>query len=306
MKKNLKKVSALLVAALVCTGLSMSFGSCKKDKDPDPTPGGDKLDPSTVATANLIAYFPFDGSVTEKVTNNTGSVTNATFVAGRRGQAYQGGNNAYGSYNLPTATINKFTNAKSYTIAMWVKSPQLVAGAGPGTMPWIQLNGGDANMGSIYVGLQDRNTTENPDANLCIKNFLYSDRMPWKGQEWWGLEEPDFPKDKWFHYAIEYNADSSAYRIFSNGKYLTNQVRYGDAVPGDGSPQPLLGDLKFINMTKLYFGVFEKNALGTASESWMLGFFKGNLDEVRIYDKALTDDEIKNLYAAEVDQLNEQ
>jgi len=35
-----------------------------------------------------------------------------------------------------------------------------------------------------------------------------------------------------------------------------------------------------------------------------MGWFKGNLDELRVYDKALSDTEVKSLFDAEVTQLN--
>jgi len=43
--------------------------------------------------------------------------------------------------------------------------------------------------------------------------------------------------------------------------------------------------------------------LDNPTDNWM-GWFKGNLDELRVYDKGLTATEVKNLYDAEVTQIN--
>jgi hypothetical protein len=36
-----------------------------------------------------------------------------------------------------------------------------------------------------------------------------------------------------------------------------------------------------------------------------MGYFQGQMDELRIYDRGLTGDEVKSLFNAEVTQLNQ-
>ena len=56
-------------------------------------------------------------------------------------------------------------------------------------------------------------------------------------------------------------------------------------------------------MSKIYFGVWPQQIAGTP-EGYM-AYFKGLVDEFRIYNKALTDNEVMDLYEAEVGQINE-
>jgi hypothetical protein len=54
-------------------------------------------------------------------------------------------------------------------------------------------------------------------------------------------------------------------------------------------------------MTKIHFGAWPQQIAGTP-ESWMT-YYRGLVDEFRIYKKALTADEVMDLYEAEVTQI---
>jgi hypothetical protein len=62
--------------------------------------------------------------------------------------------------------------------------------------------------------------------------------------------------------------------------------------------------MAFVNADVINIGAWRPKSEGTATDAWM-GWFVGNLDELRVYDKALTATEVKALYDAEVTQLNE-
>ncbi len=292
MKKKFLKFVYLTCAAIIG---GFMFASCSDDDDDNGGNGNGKIDPSSIAESNLIAYFPFDGNTNEMISSRTADNHGVTFIDGRRGKAYQGSSTAWLSYNL--LSNDKLKDAKAYTVSMWVKSPQLFSPLG--ACIFMQANGGDPNMGSIVVGLQD---IDSPSDTLRIKNYLYSDAKNWKGQGW-DYSSIKFPANKWIHLVCMYDNATSAFRIFVDGKFVADNVRYGDG--GTPPDQPLLGDLKLINMTKLYFGIFEKKALGTSTDTWMDNIYSGNLDEVRLYDRSLTDSEVGDLYYAEATQLND-
>ncbi len=120
MKNRIKITGALMIAMMIM--MSSMLTSCNKDDDPD----DGKIDPGTIATTNLVAYFPFDGNGTEKIANLTPTLQpSVTYVAGRRGQAYQGANMAHLLYTLPATS--KLKTLTSFSVAMWLKSP-LVTG----------------------------------------------------------------------------------------------------------------------------------------------------------------------------------
>ena len=163
--KNWFKISGLaffVLAILACSFLS----SC----DPDDDNGVVKVDPNTIATANLVAHFPFDGNATERIANLTPVVQpGVTFVAGRRNQAFQGANNAHLRYNLPTGS--PLRTLTSFSIAMWFRSP-LVTGDPVPTVFEIG-NSADLFWGNLKIHL-DRLSATADSLNLRAIEKLVS------------------------------------------------------------------------------------------------------------------------------------
>ena len=90
--------------------------------------------------------------------------------------------------------------------------------------------------------------------------------------------------------------------LYANGLLVRDGIKYSGPETAPGV-QPLLGALTFgTDMTKVIIGAWAQQLAGSP-ESWMK-FYPGLLDELRIYDKALTDAEIKSLYDAEITFVN--
>ena len=103
------------------------------------------------------------------------------------------------------------------------------------------------------------------------------------------------------HLIFEYDAVTSKYKIYKDGVQVVTNAGVEDRKTGEtGGP---LGALAFANADKINIGSWRPKSEGTATEAWM-GWFMGNLDELRVYDKALTATEAKALYDAEVTMIN--
>ncbi len=288
MKNKFKIAGALLIGMMII--MSSTLTSCKKDKD-DPNAG--KTDPSTIATANLIAYFPFDGNATEKIANLTPTMSpGVTYVAGRRNEAYQGANLAHLLYTIPTGS--KLKTLTSFSVAMWFKHP-LVTGD-PEPIIFQIGKSDDLFWGNMTLAMNRLTATAD---SLQFKAFFLKTGAEWSGQHV-GFSKNVFTKDIWMHLVFQYDAATSKYMIYKNGvKVVTNTgVEDRKANPA-GDP---LGALAFANADKINIGAWRPKTEGTATDTWM-GWFLGNLDELRVYDKALTAAEITALYQAEVTQL---
>jgi hypothetical protein len=286
--KNFLKISGLFSAVVLVFGMTLS--SCKKDEDPN----AGKTDPSTIATANLIAYFPFDGNATEKIASLTPSVETAvTYVAGRRGQAYQGADQAHLLYTLPAAS--KMKNLTSFSIAFWLKSP-LVTGDPEQTVFEIGKSD-DLFWGNLKIGLLRLNATAD---SLNFKAFFLKNGAVWSGQHI-GYSDNLFLINKWMHIVMMYDENTSKFEIYKDGvKVVTNdgiENRY--AAGDDVVPRPKLGALSFLNADKINIGAWRTKSEGGLTDAWM-GWFLGNLDELRLYDKAISATDVKALYDAEV------
>jgi hypothetical protein len=295
--KNFLKISGVVFITMLLSGAVLS--SCKKDPV-DPYAG--KTNPSTIATANLIAYFPFESepAVGAAVENSNSSISyvkkvgTASFVLARRGNGYQGSvTQSYLEYSVATGTALKTLD--EYTMACWIKTPSTTSGAAK----IFSLNGGDSFMGNLVLIQESQPLGDSVD----MKMFLYDNSSSnWKGQDV-RKQSNKFLNDKWYHITGIYRKSTSTMEFYANGALVLTSIRYSDGVPATG-PQPLLGAITLgSDMTKLIFGAWSQQVAGTP-ETWM-SYFKGIVDEFRVYNKALTAAEVKSLYDAEVTMINQ-
>lgn len=286
--KNYLKIGGVLFTAVLITG--MTLNSCSKDEDPN----AGKTDPSSIATTNLVAYFPFDGNATESIASLTPTVQpNVTYVTGRRGQAYQGADQAHLLYTIPATS--KLKSLTSFSVAMWIKSP-LVTGDPEVTVFEIGKSD-DLFWGNLKLGLLRLAATAD---SLNFKAFFLKSGAVWSGQHI-GYSDNLFLINKWMHIVMQYDETTSKFMIYKDGvKIVTNdgiENRY--AAGDDVVPRPALGALNFVNADKINIGAWRPKTENSATDAWM-GWFLGNLDELRVYDKALTATEVKALYDAEI------
>lgn len=308
MKNKFKIFGMYLFGALLLGGLVLS--SCKKDDDDD---DDGKIDPSTIATANLIYHWGFENSPQDEIANKGTASGGVTYVEGRRGLAYKGADNAYISWDI--ALTDKIATLDGYTMAMWMKAPKVDGGP-----PMIFQITGPEFLGALAF-FQENAPENNTVDSLELKAFFTkSDAMDkdgnpgWKGHDW-RKSTQEFVADFWFHLTTTYDPATSKAKVYVNGIYLftttgaySDEVRYQGDPGGLGNPngQPLLGNLNlWLNPSanKGIIGAWANRRLGTAEDTWMKDYL-GLLDELRFYDKALTDAEILALYQAEVTQLN--
>jgi len=294
-KKNFFQV--LFLGAALVTGFCLS--SCNKDDNNGTT----KVDPSTIATTNLVAYFPFNDNATETISNLTPTNTpTVTYVTGRRGKCLQGVANGYMLYNLPTG--NKLKTLKAFTIAMWLKTPQIPAETAPVPM-FLQICSDDnLAWGNLSLTQERMGTLLAPVDSINLKMMIHKEGAPWADQWLTNMNKPAFQAATWMYTVFQYDNVTSTFNVYINGVKIGFPdgftKRYSDGeVAG---VQPALGDLVFNKANKMVIGGWLPK-INSGTDEWM-GWFLGNMDELRIYDKALTATQVLDLYHAEVSQLN--
>lgn len=273
-------------------------GCTKPDKsddfplaDPPPVAGG-FTNSSEVAPSNLVAHFPFDGSVADAKGAVTGGQLNGntSWVPGRKGQAYKGSTTGFISYTNP----GPIATLTSFTVSMWINTQKHDGGA-QGVFMLAKQDG--SFWGNFFMMIEGNNS---PSNRMFMKLHIEKNDAPFI--EHWIEPHGDFRPDDmyngWRHVAWTYDATTSKVGFFINGdkRALPPNAENRKADPA-GTP---LGPLNFKNPTRFVIGAFQ-NQLGApfnSPEPWMLPY-TGALDEFRVYNKALSAQEITALAVLE-------
>lgn len=273
-----------------------------KPGDPPPIAGG-YVNSEEIAPDHLVAYFPFDGNIDDSKGTITGGTVHGavSFAEGRKGQAYQGTADGFVSYDNP-GTI---ANLSSFTVTCWINTQKHQGGA----QSVFMLSREDGNFwGNFFLLIEGNGRSDN---KMQLKLHFEKPSVPnaehWidPGDKYW----PDDMYGAWRHVAFTYdeNTSEAARYISGNKSDLPDDPSPGgdgDIVhrkaSGDAASGTPLGPLAFKDATRFLIGAYQ-NQLGApynAPESWMLTY-TGKLDELRIYDKALSPQEIAALYKLE-------
>jgi hypothetical protein len=259
-----------MASALFGVGLS----SCQKKFDPStyapPLDISGYTAANQVAKENLVAYWSFDDSLVDSVSKTAGTATGTTFSKkGIKGSALQGALNSY----VLTAPATSVSNLKSFTITEWINTPP----PSTGIIPIFALANTTGFWGNIELFFENGSTNDN--GLLRIHLFNGTDD---KALEVNGVQNLF---DKFVNISVSYDAATSNCKVYVNGSRIVNK-----AFPG------VTGELNFKQQGNIVFGApqFMTTPSQTSShgaEGWA-SFLTGNIDEVRIYNKALTDIEV--------------
>lgn len=287
----MKKIFYFAVAMSIAV-----FASCEKQGGNEDEKEATKV---TVAEDALVLHLPFeDGAVAvgEGVTyvskNGQGD-----FVDGFIGNCYtnksgSADTEAYLKYSI--AADNFINDLKSFTFSAWVKRPALGSGA------LFSINGGVDSFWWCTMQFIYDNTVTDEDGVVAEQQF--NGRFESNGiAQWPNTQNVAFTTvDKWYQVVRTYDAATSEWNVYVDGVKLP-------LVDGEGNPnnilkdgENLLGDLNLANdaMNSLYVGAWASRVEGKAAEGWMT-YFNGSVDEIRMYNRALTDEEVGKLWQEE-------
>ena len=265
-KKHLLKkgVAYLLSAAMVLTSNGLIPGVVQ-------TASAAVADTET----GLIAYYPFDGTLENTVSGgeaklhggagdtwNKPAVGDATFGTGKKGQAFEFNGGAVSEDGNNGLELDVKTG-KSFTISAWVNTKEKI-----NDQPIFFTNVDGDNYiktATNYNNFASGGTIQYKKGTNLIwldKNNNCSSSLK------------DLPKNIWTHIVLTFD-DSGKAVLYYNAEILSQQN-----VPDYTSKA-------FENMP-IYLGV-----------SWWDASFKGLMDNVSIYDRALTEEDVAALYAKE-------
>lgn len=299
MKNVLKLTGATLFA------LALGFTACDKDDDDiDLPPIGGFNNSNEVGATDLLAHFPMDEGGKERISGAAPSESkNATYAAGKKGTAanFAAG---YLAYNPIPALTAKTT---SYSASAWVSVANNKAADGTGGVPTMIFSmtrpnewAGNFNMMAEtgwYRASSDtlvaKGLLVSQEGTPPSSSFQDSRSEPSKGGD---QVVKGAGTDKWTHVVITWDATSSNFLVYANGKKVSNPEWETRSVNG----QPM-GDLVFGSpaQSRPLIGAFNTNTTGNGTaEGWQVPM-TGKVDEVRVWKKALSAAEIDALYQLE-------
>jgi hypothetical protein len=224
---------------------------------------------------NLVVYYPFNGNANDE----SGNAINPTYIGSGVTLTTDRFGNANKAYNFDGLT-NSYMRMPSdllptanRTVSLWFKAPDVnnrltLLGYG-GNSP--------APPGtSFFMGLNlegcgcYRTAGHFPGINTASHTYTSA------------------PVNNWIHFAITINGNTI--KIYINGILSTTAA-------GAFSSNTIVASKDF----SLGVGV---SSLGVAPYTDVnMGYFKGSMDEVRIYDNAMSDAQVKQLYQTELTGL---
>lgn len=278
--KNLKFLWIFMLA------FALGFTACNNDDD-DKDNKKDKVDnpADTVALTNLKAYFKFNNSVDDKKGHVSvgNQVEYTTDRFGTVDKAYKGGENTF-----VTVTPAPDLKVSSATFSMWLRN-QPFAG---GTQFIFTYLDPDMDWNAGYGLWQEGSMRGDTLRYKAFTRHLSSDIYGWLDTDGGELRKVLFPSSKWFQLVISYDATSSIRKTYYNGTKVASDTLKDQNVG--------LGAITVPTTAKDFF--IGKNP--NIGQDW-IGNYKGDLDDFRIYDKALTDGQVKALYDGELEAESE-
>ena len=218
--------------------------------------------PAYVPTSGLVGYWPFCGNADDESGNgNNGTVNGATLTTDRNGVANQAYN--FDGYNdFISINDNQTLNVSNVTVSAWYNAVDY-GSAQQEFQGHIASKRESSGWGtSFQLALENSTPNHTIWATYTIA-----------GNGWaYYSSNSVLTSQNWIH--VTYTHDNTSAKIFINGILVNTTL--------------ISGGLQ-INNLPLWFGA-RPNAGGNSA------FFNGKLDDIGIWNRALTDCEIQNLY----------
>ncbi len=222
--------------------------------------------------SGLIGYWTFDGKNMTNTTatdltgnGNTGTLTNMTatssVIIGKIGQAL----NFNGSTNYLSVANSSNFNLSSMSISFWIK-PTTSGGSDPGY--------GLVDKANFVANITDAWGVYYVTGNLIRWRAVASGGA---GSGFFDKSVSAPPVNKWGHVVVIWDQSANRSKIYINGVLATN------GAPDAGSNWGINANSNPVIIGKSYYNDI---------------YFPGGLDDVRVYNRALSDRDVQSLYKA--------
>lgn len=221
--------------------------------------------PSYVPANGLVAWYPFNGNANDESGNgNDGTILGCTPDTGRLNNAYS----AYrfnGTNNYISVNSSPSIEPDTFSISLWYNTEA-------------------SNLNQFLFGKSDFVTAQNQKyAGAITRGFIKKTADCNNANGWYDVALPQIATiNQWQH--IVYVWDGKKLKVFKNG-ILVNE---NNTVVPPGPIYPC-------NNGQLRFGTWHQS---------VPEYFKGKMDDIGVWNRALTAQEVQQLYGQNVTQPN--
>lgn len=297
------RTSKYLFFLIATVGLLCGAQSCKQDLGQNPpfdypsgTPAGDDDDDEggeEPLYPEALYHLAFDGDL--QVGGSLGGTlalynqeSAPLFETGAVGQAYRNADGQAVILTPDAESLTRLGQLSSFTVSMWICFD------GSNTVSTALFNIGNSAdaIGNLAFFLNNGNAQD--PGSFYFKGYFNNAT----GTTWFDLGGDTTMTgmaDSWQQVALSFDGETSTMTLWHNGAVKSSYTWDGGMALG------------FKNVTGIVLGAFPAQVgMGATGESWIetADFYTGMLDEVRLFDKALSAEEMAALYAEESAGMN--
>jgi hypothetical protein len=214
------------------------------------------------AQGRLVAWYPFNGNANDSSGNGNDGINNAATLTTDR---FGNNNNAYLFNGNASISIPELFPAScaAFTFAVWVMKD------------FVDINTHQI----LYKGL------DQGEASLCITNLnnyavvgfgVNLETGTYGAQNWYFVNYPDTLKTKTYYFLVGRYIRGQQIEFLINGKLIGSS-----AVP---------------NLPLAKWPTHSYSAIGTHPTFPTTYYWNGVIDDIRVYNRALSDEEVQSLY----------
>lgn len=303
----------------------LAFGAGIKSTDAQPLAAVNRnfTTIGTFAPSGMIAYWNFEDNANDVVgafDPAVSAVKNISYTASRNAAAGKAA-----TFNGTTSLIeipngDQLMNTTNFTLCFWVKTNSTDKTSGHFVMGLGGWNGFQFEIFGAYDGCKLAAQYDLGNGSSASEDLYFNgaatgttkDNGGWQGWTFakdlsasGGLEF--LIKDKWAHIVCVYSAATKVGTMYINGEKMKSQDF--NLWPAGDAKSGVVG-LKYAGTAtgnQLAFGFIQGSTNPAITDSWAdatnpdptLNHLKGQLDDIRIYHKALTAAEIDLMYKSE-------
>jgi hypothetical protein len=265
--------------------ISLAFIGCQEmDR---PALGEYPVDANAVG-GPLKFYVAFDGTSANSLMNAVDSVrakfptdNPLTSIDGVNGKAIQGVSNKFIAYSKPNDWAK---TAKSFTVSFWEKhNGQTKNGTNPGAEEIFSIpsSNGHWSSATMFLLFDAAPTTTAAAVKFVIADTKGDTFLTWEGDN--SIE--GLLDNAWHHLAFVYDATTSGLTLYVDGTVVSTKTWSGHGAV----------DIEDSKITGFRIGNGPQSQ-NDSGDNWLFSYWKGGLDQFRMYSTALTASEVSTLY----------